>query len=735
MKIKFFTAAIVCFSMMVSSVGAVTSVITRHRSSTDFLKGETKDVVVGSTGSMALAPKTEVVDTDDALKGVWSILTMITDVDGGVYLGTGPDAKVLHYADGVVEQVYPVKKEDAEAIGSAFRNEHVFAMAKDLAGRLLMAVSGQKGKLIRLTDEPEIVFEDEKVQYIFAIALDDENNIYLATGPNGRIYRLNAFCQNAEVIYEARDKNILSLLVKDGTVYAGSDQRGLIYKIDPVAKRATVLFDTEQSEVASLLMDEKGNLFAAATSAAAAMLQLKISGSSMKHAPGRPDDGESDEEDGGEEEASSSMTSSLNTANGDDDKSEEKEEAKSERQTPRPPAAKIAGHIYKINPDGFVTDIFAEMAVFYSLLDVDGKLWLGTGNKGQLFTVNPETEEKTIIYEDKTSSQITSLLAVGEVLYLGLSNPARLMRMEKGFAAEGVYESDLIDAAQPARWGKLQLEADIPVGCEILMASRSGNVKEPNDATFSDWTEDVSLTQATDLNCLLGRFCQYRLTLKTSDPAISPTVREVTAAYVIPNLAPKVRAIKIQRSRDKKTPFVYDVGFAVSDDNNDMLEFTLEFRKQGRSVWILFEEELEKPRFEWDSRTIEDGRYEVRVTANDRKSNTTTTMLTGSRISDPVVIDNTAPDIKTSEVKVIGNAVQLLLSVEDAYTVVGKVEYTVDSNDKWAGTLPDDKVYDTLAENVTIQIDDLTSGEHVIAVAVSDGLENTQYKTFEVTIP
>ncbi len=735
MKAKPYLTAVLCFSLTMAAIGpAVTSVITRHNSSGDFLKGKTEGVIIRSTGTITLAPRTETVETGDFLKDVWSIHTMLTDAEGGVYLGTGPDANVFRYADGVVTQVYPVTATGDQADDSSMRNQHVFAMAKDLAGRLLIGVSGEKGQLIRLANGPEVVFEDEKVQYIFAVALDEQNNIYLGTGPNGLIYRLDPFCQNAERVYEARDKNILSLLVKDGVVYAGSDQRGLIYKIDPEQKRAQVLFDTEQNEVADLLMDADGNLFAAGTNAAAAMLQLKASRASLKHAPGRPDNDEEGDGGEGEEELSSNTAGSLNTANGDD-KTDKKEPTKPEPQAPRPPAAKVAGHIYKISPDGFVTDIFDEMAVFYSLLEFDGKLWLGTGNKAQLYTVDPATEEKAVYYEDETSSQITSLLAVGDVLYMGLSNPARLVRLEKGTVAEGVYESELIDAGQPARWGKLQLEADIPSGCEVLLASRSGNVKEPNDPTFSDWSADAVVTRATDLDCSQGRFCQYRLTLKSANRTSSPEIREVAAAFVTPNLAPKVKAIKIQRNRDKGKPTIYDISFAALDSNKDSLEFTLEFRKLGRTGWILLKEELDRSPFEWDSRTVEDGRYEVRVTANDRKSNTVSTEMTGSRISDPVVIDNTAPEIRESAVRVDGNSAQLVLLVEDAYTVVGKVEYTVDSNDKWMGTLPDDKVYDTLAEGITIQIDDLTSGEHVIAVAVSDDLENTRYKTFEVTIP
>lgn len=719
-----FSVILAMFLVTVSSGLAVTSVITRHNSGTDFLPGETDQTVVSSTGTIRLAPPIKEVDTGNWLDNVWSIHAMMVDEDGAIYLGTGPDAKVLRYGAGLIQQVYPVEDKSPEA-DSDIANRHVFAMGKDLAGRLLVGVSGEKGRLIRLTKEsPEVVFEDERVCYIFAIAQDDDNNVYLGTGPEGLIFKLDPFCQNAEVLYDAQDNNILSLTVSNGMVYAGGDQRGLIYKIDPATKRATVLYDTDQDEITSLVVDGEGNLYAAATSAAAAMLQLKAKSTAMKNAPGRPDS-DDDIEDIAESTA-------LNTANGDDDK--QKSESKPAQPAPKPASAKAAGHIYRITPDGFVTDVFSEVAVFYDLLNFDGKLWLGTGNQGQLFTVDPGTEEKAVYYEDETSSQITSMLTAGEDLYMGLSNPPRLVKMAKGFTSRGVYTSALTDAGQPARWGKLQIAAVIPEDCEILMASRSGNVKEPNDPTFSDWTADVAVTDAIDLGCPLGRFCQYRLTLTSGDTAASPEIREVAAASVIPNLAPKISAVKLQRSRDKQKPFVQDIGFAASDGNNDTLEFSLEFRKLGRTVWIPLTDELDKNRYEWDSRTVEDGRYEIRVTADDYKSNSATTALTGSRVSDPVVIDNTAPEITASKVTVDGHTAVLTLTGEDAFTVIGKVQYTVNSNEKWIATLPNDFVYDTRNEAFTIELSDLDSGEHVIAVAISDDLENTRFQTFEVTI-
>jgi hypothetical protein len=73
--------------------------------------------------------------------------------------------------------------------------------------------------------------------------------------------------------------------------------------------------------------------------------------------------------------------------------------------------------------------------------------------------------------------------------------------------------------------------------------------------------------------------------------------------------------------------------------------------------------------------------------------------------------------------------------IEDTFSVLGSVRYTVDSNEKWITAMPDDLVYDTLSETFTIRIENLDSGDHVIAFSIADDLQNTRYKTYEVTIP
>jgi hypothetical protein len=70
----------------------------------------------------------------------------------------------------------------------------------------------------------------------------------------------------------------------------------------------------------------------------------------------------------------------------------------------------------------------------------------------------------------------------------------------------------------------------------------------------------------------------------------------------------------------------------------------------------------------------------------------------------------------------------------DELSAIGSVHYTVNSNDKWIGALPDDLVYDTTSEDFTIVIEDLEAGDSVIAVRVRDDVGNTTYKTFEFNV-
>lgn len=788
---RIFFAVLMCLLFGTASF-AVNSKVTRHDSSSDMLKGEMEKIVISSRGTIQLGRAAKsLADEQEDFSDVWSINSIVVS-GGAVYFGTSPNGGIYKYSLNKISKIYPLENEqpddepndeetseeetasdEPENIIEAEKhlsNEHIFTMATDIAGRLLAGISGEKCRLCRFeADKMEIIFEPNDAKYIFAIAVDEIGNIYLGTGPEGIIYRLDPLGNNSQLSYDSQDKNILSLAVgPDGSIYAGSDSRGLIYRINPRSQGATVLYDSEQPEIAALLFPSQsenitGNkgkltaeairsLYAASTSAKIVQTQKRFAASIPSGPPsGRPEIQEDQEEkvgedddDGGDQEEETSDNSSeegrkLEIAN-------TKESAPSKSSQPIPPISRStkptsASNIYKISQDGYVTEIFKESAVFLCLEQQDNKLLVGTGNKAQLYSVDPASEQQAVIYEDEQAAQITAIAVSGDDVYIGTANPAKLIKLDSGYATEGTYTSDLIDAEQPAKWGKLQLEADIPKGCKVLVASRSGNVKDINDPTFSPWTELDEITEPIQLQCPLGRFCQYKLVLQSENGRESPLIREIAVASTIPNLAPQIKSVTIDRLRTAKKEGIFKISYKAIDENEDDLIYKIDFRKLGRTTWIELKDDLEASSFEWDGKTVEDGRYEVRVTARDERSNTTMTKMTGSRISDPVVVDNTGPIAKETKITTMSRNNQRYMVFEtkimDKLSAIEKLEYTIDSNSDWIATIPNDLVYDTMKEQFTIKIEtekDLSKGDHILTIKVSDAVGNTTYKTYDINV-
>jgi outer membrane protein assembly factor BamB len=759
-------AIIVLAALLLTSPGwAITSKITRQSSSKDLLEGKTEGVVVTSRGTIQLGRAAKILSSefDDA----WSINSIV--VSGGtIYLGTSPNGGIYKYSLGQVTRLYPpegqtptpakptppaksepnkpaagedgdkAKAEDTspgEVIraNDRFANQHVFAMAVDVAGRLLAGISGDKAKLCRYENGTlETIFEPNDAKYIFALEVDTIGNIYMGTGPQGKVYSLDPSGKVAQLVYDSPDKNILSLAAgADGMVYAGSDTRGLVYRINPRNKTAAVVYDSAEPEISALVFapgtpGKPGDLYATATSAKVAQAESQFS--AQQDTAGRPEPKE--EITKTNLEADGSVR--LKIANTSQDSGS--------KSAPRPrPAMKIskpgaASYIYRIDTQGYVTETFTEAAVFLCMVRQGNVLLVGSGNDGQIFAVEPGVEREAVVYKDEQAGQITVVAVADEDVYVGTANPAKLVLLSADYASQGTYESGLIDAGQPARWGKLQIDADIPAKCKVLVASRSGNVEDINDPSFSPWTEPVQIAEPVQLGCPLGRFCQYKLVLETPDGRTTPLVREVAVASTVPNLAPRIESVDISRLQSSDKQGFFKISYKAVDENEDKLVCKIDFRKVGRSEWIELKDKTEDDNFEWNGRTVEDGRYEVRIIASDERGNTTATKLTGSRISDPIVVDNTGPVIRKYSIDKTAKTATLKLDVADELSVISKLEYTIDSDSEWKGTLPDDFVFDTTDESFTLVTEDLAPGEHVIALKISDDVGNTTYKTFEIAL-
>ena len=120
------------------------------------------------------------------------------------------------------------------------------------------------GLIYKITDAttPPTTILNEGDKYVWALQFDDAGNLYAATGTDGKIYKITPEGESS-VLFDAEEKNIMTLLQHEKGFYAGSGDNGIIYHImgDGTAK---VIYQAKEKEVRALEMDSKGNLYAAA---------------------------------------------------------------------------------------------------------------------------------------------------------------------------------------------------------------------------------------------------------------------------------------------------------------------------------------------------------------------------------------------------------------------------------------------------------------------------------------
>jgi len=433
---------------------------------------------------------------------------------------------------------------------------------------------------------------------------------------------------------------------------------------------------------------------------------------------------------------------------------------------PRPGAKprKNGNAVYRITPRGFVNEVFRESVMILRLLDDDGKLLIATGNEGQVFSLDVAAQE-TAMLVDLKASQIPAMVhgPEGEIL-LGTANGADLVRLGRGYAEKGLYTSPVMDAAQISFWGRFAVTAKVPKGTALAVRTRTGNVADPEDGPWSDWSEPAALEPDPEGSPLAplfvkiasesARFLQYRLELAGSAEA-TPQVDSIQIAYVVPNLRPSIASIKASYVGQAAKPAGGRPGaggrsgkagqlppratklkleWVAADANKDRLQYKLEYELAGSGMWLTLEDELDQKHYEWDTLRTPNGRYTVRVTATDAADNSAGSAMTATRMSNPILIDNAAPAIGTIHMEPENAIVVITTTVEDVLSPVAGVHYSVDDESQWLMALPDDLIYDSTSESITIKIPDLAPGRHVVTLRAVDGCGNAVYQALFVDV-
>jgi hypothetical protein len=407
--------------------------------------------------------------------------------------------------------------------------------------------------------------------------------------------------------------------------------------------------------------------------------------------------------------------------------------------------------VYKIDKDGFVTEIFRQPVLVLAMVEHQGTLLIATGSEGEIYQVNPAADE-TVVLAKVDPKEVTCLLPASDGnIYMGMANVGSIASMSSALAPKGTYISPVMDATQISRFGKMQIHGSLPPGTSLTIATRSGNVKEPVEKGWSGWSQETPAEEFMPIASPSARFLQYRLTFTSKEGIDTPVVGDVSVAYQVPNLAPQIKAVRIVNATDPMAAQQAAAGgenelrrvepshhqmitWEASDPNGDALQYTLSFRRTPGGPWILLKEKLADPQFEWDTRSVADGRYEVKVVASDANANPPGEGKAVSRVSDPLLVDNTPPSIGDLKWAQKGDAVHLDFKIVDQTSTVAACDYSVDSNRDWQMVLPVDNIFDSPDEAVSFSVPSLKTGQHQITLRATDAKGNQAFQTVFVTV-
>jgi hypothetical protein len=159
----------------------------------------------------------------------------------------------------------------------------------------------------------------------------------------------------------------------------------------------------------------------------------------------------------------------------------------------------------------------------------------------------------------------------------------------------------------------------------------------------------------------------------------------------------------------------------ATDPNDDRLTYAVSYRREGESAWRLLRAGVTDPIFVWDTTSVPDGRYVVRITATDLSVNAPGDALEGARESDGFDVDNTAPVITIAPASAQTPAI-VRVTVRDAHSGVQRVEFAI-GGEKWQVVYPSDGLSDSREEVYEITLPAAADRARLV-IRATDVLQN-----------
>ena len=685
----------------------------------EFLKGDVDSVSIDTDGRVTIGPALTALG-DVGTPAVWRIAT---GPRGQVWAATGHDGKLWSFGQGAPKVVFDATELDLQAVAAGPQGSVLVGSSPD-------------GKVTKIAaDGTAATFFDPGDKYIWAIAVAADGTTYVGTGSKGKVYKVPAAGGTGTLVYDTGAEHVSALAFDaSNRLLVGTSSPGRIIRLDTEGK-PFVLLEAGYQEVRSLRV-------------AGSVVYATATGPVSTPAGGATPATAAD--------ATPTVTMSTEvtvTAVGGD--------GPVIAASPSPAAAGATGSqkgaIYRIAADGDWTTVWEspDDLPYDVVVEKSGTLLVGTGSKGKLYRLAGDPVVATLVTR-VDAQQITALAddGAGGVI-VAASNPGRLVRLATAPAASGTYVSDVKDTTSVATWGTIRWQATLPTGTAIALHTRTGNTRTP-DATWSPWSTAYTSATGSRIDSPKARYLQWKAVLSGANGA-SPVLTSVSAAYLPRNARPTVDSVTVhppgvvfQRPFPTGDPELAGVDDSVSDPrppspgtptiaqslgrrtfqkslqtftwsardaDGDRLQYALSYRREGERTWTPLKGGLTDDVFTWDTTTVPDGTYIVKVTATDALANAPTLALQGERESQTFEVDNTAPVVEPTPAT--GATVRFV--VKDGHSPIQRVEYAVGS-ERWRQAYPVDGLLDSREERFELTLESGATG--AIVVRATDSLGN-----------
>ena len=148
----------------------------------------------------------------------------------------------------------------APALAEVFdtKQAYVWSAVADAAGNVYLG-TGHEGRVFKVdaTGKGALLYKTSELD-VMALAVDRAGNIYAGTSPDGKVYRITPSGE-AKVFFEPKTKYIWSLAFDaQGRLLVGTGDKGVIFRVNADGN-GTPLINTTQTNITSLRVDAAGN--------------------------------------------------------------------------------------------------------------------------------------------------------------------------------------------------------------------------------------------------------------------------------------------------------------------------------------------------------------------------------------------------------------------------------------------------------------------------------------------